>query len=464
MMNRAYALALGAVVMTSLVTVGCGQRSTEVPEAVAGHCVYVSRFSDLDECNEFLGEGWTEDAMRDACERNSGALTLDEACPKQEFLGECILDGGTDTVQRTLVLSDDAGLCGTNKRGCELFGGGAWVPAATCGGQAAEDAEQKSLRPPFVQPTLNCVDPLPGEPAGQGPDGQVCTWNAISGATEEGRKFKDYASCEIVLTQRPYYPVPPNGRAGDEDPRMEDPEYVAELEWVKSQIESSACVCCHSTETSPDGRPSNWYTDAPGNFMNTFNDTGLAIGAMWRDSSELGAYPAEENNGFDRTLSGFPTTDPERMIAFFEAELEHRGRTREEFADSRYTVPAFREQMEYEPGACENGEGVTADGEIRWEGGPARYVYVLREGTANPAVPPNLDLPEGTIWRADVPSTEDAIESGSISYGQIPDGMLQGFPDEGAPPALEEGETYYLYVQEDVMLPMTRCLFTYPVE
>ncbi len=75
---------------------------------------------------------------------------------------------------------------------------------------------------------------LPAEDAGQSANGQVCTWQAISGCTEEGRRYSDYASCDIVRSQRPYYPAPPAATAGREDKRLEDSQYVAELDWVKS--------------------------------------------------------------------------------------------------------------------------------------------------------------------------------------------------------------------------------------
>jgi hypothetical protein len=75
-------------------------------------------------------------------------------------------------------------------------------------------------------------------------------------------------------------------------------------------------------------------------------------------------------------------------------------------------------------------------------------------------VPPNLDLPEGTIWRLDVAPTAVPIESGVV-YGVVPDGASQRFPD-GAPAPLASGEVVYLYVLKDVYQPLTRCLMTVP--
>ena len=109
------------------------------------------------------------------------------------------------------------------------------------------------------------------------------------------------------------------------------------LEWVRSQIRSSACVCCHANE-APLGA-SNWNVDRPGNFVNGFHDRGLAMGAGWIDTVGFGAYPAADNNGFSRPTpedphqSIVPTTDRDRMLRFFVAELEHRGRTPESFTE-----------------------------------------------------------------------------------------------------------------------------------
>jgi hypothetical protein len=293
-----------------------------------------------------------------------------------------------------------------------------------------------------------------------GPDGQVCTWQSISASTEEGRSFFDYGDCEVVYSQRPYYSVPPNSLVEEPDPRLDDPEYAAELDWVRSQIEASACVCCHS-DTAPNG-PANWYVEAPNNWINSFFDSGLALGAGWVDSTSFGAYPPEDNNGFDRINSGIPSTDPERMVAFFVNELAHRGKSEADFADTPAFGGPLYDQLVYEPSACENGEGVMADGSVVWTGGPARYVYVLESGSANPTVPPNLDLPAGTLWRVDVPwDGGEPVNSGEVEYGLLPAGLSQTFPTDGGPQGLVPGQEYYLYVTKDVGIPITRCLFTY---
>ena len=88
---------------------------------------------------------------------------------------------------------------------------------------------------------------------------------------------------------------------------------------------------------------------------------------------------------------------------------------------------------------------------------------MIKKTAQNPTVPPNLDLPQGTLWRIDVPSDGTPVASGNVRYGQTPAGLTQRQPAAGAPPpALTSGQRYYLYVAADVIQPITRCLFTAP--
>jgi len=422
---------------------------------VVGSCAYVSPFTQGDECRDYIGAGWAEADVTAACDGLGGAVALGEACDDTGVLGRCQLQEADDRIVDIVAYGDDPSACADQKFGCETFGGGTWEPEAVCEG----DPGGGSTGPVFIPPTLECQDPLPGEPPGAGPDGQVCTWQSISASTEEGRLFSDYASCDVVRSQRPYYPVPPAEGWDQPDPRMDDPAYVAELDWVKEQLRASACVCCHSTE-APLG-PSNWYLEQEGNFMGGFFDTGLAMGSNWVDSSAFGHYDPADNNGFERETSGFPSTEPTRMRDFFIGELEHRGRVEADFADVEPFGGPLVDQLAYEPGPCESGEGVRRDGTIVWEGGEARYVYVLDVGAANPIAPPSLDLPDGTRWRIDVHYTDDPIASGTVQYGEVPGGLTQAFPEAGPPASLVAGESYYLYVTRDVVQPITRCVFTY---
>jgi hypothetical protein len=152
----------------------------------------------------------------------------------------------------------------------QVFARGVFTPDGVCsrreGGAGDAGREDDANSSPgegiFLPPTRVCRAPRAGERPGNGPDGQVCTWNAISAATEEGRRYDDYASCEHVRTQRPYYFASPRPPRSTRDPRLDDPTYVAELNWVRSQVEASACICCHSSRVAPLG-PSNWYVEAP---------------------------------------------------------------------------------------------------------------------------------------------------------------------------------------------------------
>jgi hypothetical protein len=73
-------------------------------------------------------------------------------------------------------------------------------------------------------------------------------------------------------------------------------------------------------------------------------------------------------------------------------------------------------------------------------------------------------LPSGTIWRVDIPFDGVPITSGTLEYGGAVLGSLQSFPTEEDPAALTPGETYYLYVLQDVAVPIERCLFEMAAE
>ena len=379
-------------------------------------------------------------------------------CEYPSTLGACVLPGEPDAYVRLVFPGADASLCQATQTGCELFAGGTFTPSDLC-----EDpnppADPNAVV--FQWPTLECRAPQGGEPPGMSEGGEVCTWTMISGCTEPGRKFSEYGACEPVLTQRPYHPVAPPPPPAEPDLRLDDPVYAAEQAWVTEQVEACACVCCHQTSITPMGA-SVWDIEGQGNWINTFSPYGLAFAGGFLDSSLLGAYPAADNNGFDRTATGLPTTDIERMRAFFAAELEHRGYTPEDFADQDPVPKPFYDQAIYEPGLCGADQGVDADGTLRWTGGAARYVYVLDPDAANPGVPPNLDLPDGTLWRLDAPSDGSAVTSGSVRYGEFAAPLEQGFPAGGEPTPLQSGQGYYLYVLADIGVPITRCLFTAP--
>ena len=51
----------------------------------------------------------------------------------------------------------------------------------------------------------------------------------------------------------------------------------------------------------------------------------LAMMAGWIDSTAFGAFDPADNNGFAREITGMPSTDPDRMKAYFEGELARQG-------------------------------------------------------------------------------------------------------------------------------------------
>ena len=449
------------LVLSLLVLAACGEPAKPVlSDKLVGSCSYVNRFSNGPECRDYLGEWTVEEAEAD-CVQQKSTFVPDEACAVENILGYCLLDDPDGLQMRVTVEGDDVGSCKSNKTGCQFFGGGYWDPAPICQGDAADELIVNENV--FPQPVQVCKDPLPGEPPGQSAGGQVCTWEIISGATEEGRKYSDYASCEVPRAQRGYSPVPPNARYNEPDPRMDDPAYVAEVDWFRSQMRSAACICCHDG-SAPNGA-SVYDIDATGNVLNQFNDRGIAMGAGWISTVGFGAYPPEQNNGFSRSDlahpndSIFPSTDMARMVRLFTNEAAHRGITAAEFADDNYGAGPLDELRDYVPTACSSEEGIDKKGVINWLPGRARYVYVLEAGTITPTVPPNLDLPEGTIWRLDLKDGADPIPSGEITYGEVPPTMVQRFPASGAPQALEKGKQYYLYATADVLYPISRCLF-----
>lgn len=427
-----------------------------------GHCAYTGAFSKLSECKDYLGAWKVADAEKD-CNELKGTFEGGSICAPPVFLGAC-LDARKPEQTRIYMATDNTAKCGSARTGCETFAGGYWDPAPICGG--AND-ELVVLEGAFTEPKKVCLLPAQGEPAGHSDGGMVCMWESIHGATEEGRSFRKDANCDNSRSGRPYYPKDPDARFGQPDPRRSDPAYLAEEAWVRSQINAASCVCCHSA-AAPNGAASLFDIDKEGSLANQLTDRGIGQGAGVVNSIPLGAFPPDVNNGFSKADlvhpddSIFLTTDRARMKAFWQRELEYRGLTAASFVGVPDGFGPLSEQFYFQPGACEGSEGIAADGTITWGKGRARYVYVMSATSRAPTVFPNLDLPEGTLWRVDVPPTGTPLVSGSVKYGVVPEGTSQRFPVAGAPATLESGKQYFLYVTADQMLPITRCLITAP--
>ncbi|MEM6931740.1 MAG: proteinase inhibitor [Myxococcota bacterium] len=430
-------------------------------EGARGRCTYLNGFSEREECKEYVGAEWTDATMRTDCAAPlpataAGAFVADEGCDTSAILGTCRVGSGTPRATNTYFLDGPGYTCDGLATGCG-FSGGTYEPAPACEGAPTEPPADREVFAPYRQV---CVDPLPGEPPGQGPDGQVCTWEAISGSTEEGRRYQDYASCDPVFTQRPAFAVDRATNTPPDDPRLTDPEWQAEFAWVNAQVEANACACCHTAELSRFG-PALWWLEQEGLWVDALSPGGLGMMAGWVDSTAFGTFDAVDNNGFDRSVAGLPTTNPERMVAFFEGELARRGITRADLEDTPPFGGPLYDQIVYEPSMCPPEVSIGADGSLNWIGGVARYVYVMSLDSASPGVPPDLDLPAGVMWRLDVAPESAPVASG-LRYGELPPGTSQGFPADGSPEPLVSGQTVYLYVTADVTLPITRCLAVVP--
>jgi hypothetical protein len=300
---------------------------------------------------------------------------------------------------------------------------------------------------------------VPPYPVCREVDGKsLCVNASIAASTMEGRSFAADSDCNTVRTQRPFRPLPATTQGLPDDPRLQDAAFMQDLQWVKSQIFASACSCCHDTSAGRDYAA--WDISGPYVWTEQMTNRALAIMAGSLRTDLMGYYPPEENFGFDRSQTGAPTTDVSRMKAFFQRELDRRGVTAEDIAKMPSANGPFEAIQNQKPTFCAAGQGVDADGRINWGSIPARYVYVTRADALNPLTPPNRDLPEGTLWRLDVLPSRDAITS--ASYSVLAEGSRQGFPAQGSPVALEEGESYRLYVTRDVLRPIVNCTFTFP--
>ena len=164
---------------------------------------------------------------------------------------------------------------------------------------------------------------IPTDSLVQAEDGsmQVCIWNHVSGAVPEGYAFTEFGTCEEVWTQGPSWFYHPEPLFESDESLLEDEAYMAELEWVRSQGKASGCACCHSSEMT--GYASRWDYDAPGIWTDTM-PTGIVMAAGWpMSTSSLAFTQRTKIVGLTEKKFLVPTTDTERMKAFFQ-EFERR--------------------------------------------------------------------------------------------------------------------------------------------
>ena len=134
----------------------------------------------------------------------------------------------------------------------------------------------------------------------------------------EGSLFRDEYDCSLVEGPTPGSTDPATSHAGAADPaRVEDPDAA----WALSQLRSCSCVCCHGEG----GRgASYWSTDFEPFWVDSARDSALESLGPSPDRTPHSEYlNPEKNHGFVRE-QGPPTTDPDRMAAFFQRQIEFR--------------------------------------------------------------------------------------------------------------------------------------------
>jgi len=324
---------------------------------------------------------------------------------------------------------------------------------------------------PFLWPEQVCVpvDSLQTLPASAErttlDDGSeaVCFWDAFSGNTPEGMDFTDLSTCELAWTQGPPWFAKPERVHRSDDALLDDPAFVAELEWVRDQVRTSGCACCHASGVGS-GHTSGFDMDAPGVWTDSMTNAQLAMGAGWFPEHGLfGHFSADLNHGFDRRDTLFASTDPDRMAAFFASEFERRGGTDADLDEAQGQFDALFGRLFDAPTECITPYEGWVDGVITWNSDtPVRQVYILELDAETPGFPPNLDRPNGTVWALYVEPTADPLAPGVLSPGEVPLGTVQMVPEDG-PLQLTSGRTYRLYATPDVMIPsQLDCTFTAP--
>lgn len=324
-----------------------------------------------------------------------------------------------------------------------------------------EDVLNILVNSPYLYPEKIC-DPVP-EGVELPPDteieidasGQqlVCVWRSVVGNVPEGFQYTELAECDMNMTQAPSWFVEPEQHYVSDLSLLEDEAYVTELDWVQSQIESSGCACCHASDVNS-GHTSGFDVSAPAVWTDTILNYQLAmISGRLDDHILFGALPPETNHGFIRDSTMFPSTDPERMKAFFNAEFDRRNGTMEEEQEAQAAFDTFFDRLQEPFNDCVTPWQGYIDGRVVWDGDDEiRQFYVLKTEADTPGFPPNRDRPEGTVWAFYVHPDQDPIASGTIELGTVPEGAYQAVPEDGSAPVFTPGETYRLFATPDFQL------------
>ena len=281
----------------------------------------------------------------------------------------------------------------------------------------------------------------------------VCVWNSPTAVAPEGIKFADVGSCDHVFTQAPSWFVHPERLYASDQALLEDTAFAEELLWAQGQVASSGCSCCHSSQ-SGSGHATAWDADAPAVWTDTISLARLyLLSGMIAEHKEFGAFDPADNHGARRDVVMIPSSDPERLRAFFVSEFERRGGTDVDKEDAQKQMDALFSRKEAEPRDCIDPFEGLIDGKLAWNSSAGvRQVYLQEVGSEIPGFPPNLDRPAGTVWAFRLPADMEPLLSGTVVPGELPEGAVQLVPEDNAIPQFESGKRYRFFATPDVML------------
>ena len=122
-----------ALACACLLTAACTDTpDSPEPDPVLGHCIYINIFSNAEECKEYRGVGWSSESGIDDCNGQLESAFATGSCPYEDSLGYCLFDEGEDDMTHIVFPGDDVDECASSEMGCELFGGGEFVPESRC--------------------------------------------------------------------------------------------------------------------------------------------------------------------------------------------------------------------------------------------------------------------------------------------------------------------------------------------
>jgi hypothetical protein len=132
----------------------------------------------------------------------------------------------------------------------------------------------------------------------------------------EGTLYTDVYSCQGVDGPCPGSDEGASAKVDEDASRLDD----ADLTWATAQLGSCSCSCCHNNEGVS---AYVWSWDFSPVWTDSLDAERLQKLVDGDTPHDNDIRPAR-NNDFTREGTGIPTTDPERMRAFLERELDRR--------------------------------------------------------------------------------------------------------------------------------------------